>query len=74
MIKYSIKRDDMVTIITGDDKGKSGKVLKVIPKDSKVIVEGCNIAKKAIKPTDDNPKGGFITKEMPIHISNVKKS
>ena len=63
-----IKRDDMVTIIAGDDKGKSGKVLKVFPKDSKVIVEGCNIVKKAVKPSDNNPKGGFITKEKPIHI------
>lgn len=69
-----IKRDDIVTIIAGDDKGKSGKVLKVFPKDSKVIVEGCNIVKKSIKPNDNNPKGGFITKEKPIHISNVKKS
>ena len=69
-----IKRDDMVLVIAGDDKGKSGKVLKVLPKESKVIVEGCNVVKKAIKPSDNNPKGGFITKEKPIHISNVKKS
>lgn len=69
-----IKRDDMVLIIAGDDKGKTGKVLKVLPKESKVIVEGCNIVKKAIKPSDNNPKGGFISKEKPIHISNVKKS
>ncbi len=68
-----IKRDDIVTIIAGDDKGKSGKVLKVLPKDSKVIVEGCNIVKKSVKPSDSNPKGGFINKEKPIHISNVKK-
>ncbi len=74
MGKCFIKKDDMVTIITGDDKGKSGKVLKVLPKESRVIVEGCNIVKKAIKPTDNNPKGGFITKEKSIHISNVKKS
>ncbi|WP_181881775.1 50S ribosomal protein L24 [Helicobacter sp. MIT 14-3879] len=73
MIKFSIKRDDLVRIITGDDKGKEGKVLQVLPKKSKVIIEGCNVVKKAIKPTDDNPKGGFITKEKPIHISNVKK-
>lgn len=69
-----IKRDDMVLIIAGDDKGKTGKVLKVLPKESKVIVEGCNIVKKAIKPSDNNPKGGFVSKEKPIHISNVKKS
>lgn len=69
-----IKRDDMVVIIAGDDKGKTGKVLKVLPKESKVIVEGCNVVKKAIKPNDNNPKGGFVSKEKPIHISNVKKS
>ncbi|WP_181881514.1 50S ribosomal protein L24 [Helicobacter sp. MIT 99-5507] len=74
MIMAKIKRDDMVLIIAGDDKGKTGKVLKVLPKESKVIVEGCNIVKKAIKPSDNNPKGGFISKEKPIHISNVKKS
>lgn len=68
-----IKRDDIVTIIAGDDKGKNGKVLKVFPRDSKLIVEGCNIVKKSIKPSDNNPKGGFINKEKPIHISNVKK-
>ncbi|RAX53077.1 50S ribosomal protein L24 [Helicobacter sp. 16-1353] len=73
-MKLKIKKNDMVTIITGDDKGKEGKVLAVYPKDSKIIVEGCNIVKKAIKPTDDNPKGGFTEKEKPIHISNVKKS
>lgn len=74
MAKFSIKKNDMVTIIAGDDKGKAGKVLQVLPKDSKVVVEGCNIVKKTIKPTDDNPKGGFVEKEKPIHISNVKKS
>lgn len=74
MPKLSIKKNDIVKIITGDDKGKEGKVLQVLPKDFKVIVEGCNVVKKAIKPTDDNKKGGFISKEKPIHVSNVKKS
>lgn len=73
MAKVAIKKDDMVKVITGDDKGRSGKVLQVLPKDSKVIVEGCNVVKKAIKPNDANPKGGFVEKEKPIHISNVKK-
>lgn len=73
MGKMFIRRDDVVKIITGDDKGKTGKVLKVLPKDFKVIVSGCNFIKKSIKPSDNNPKGGFITKESPIHISNVKK-
>lgn len=73
MAKFKIKKGDMVKIIAGDDKGKSGKILHVFPKKSEVIVEGCKIAKKAIKPTEENKKGGFVNKEMPIHISNVKK-
>ncbi|AFI03431.1 50S ribosomal protein L24 [Helicobacter cetorum] len=73
-MKCKIKKDDMVKVIAGDDKGKVAKVLAVFPKTSEVIVEGCKVVKKAIKPTDDNPKGGFIQKEKPMHISNVKKA
>ncbi len=73
MVKYKVKKGDMVKIIAGDDKGKVGKVLSVSPKNGTLIVEGCKIAKKAIKPTEENKKGGFVSKEMPIHISNVKK-
>lgn len=72
-IKYKIKKGDTVTVITGDDKGKQGKVLKVIPDSGKVVVEGVKLAKKAVKPTEKNPDGGFNNKEMPIDISNVKK-
>ncbi len=72
-VKFKIKKGDKVKIITGDDKGKVGEVLKVMPKTSQVIVAGCKIAKKAVKPTEENPKGGFVEKEMPIHISNVAK-
>jgi len=72
-VKFKIKKGDTVKIIAGDDKGKEGEVLKVIPKKSQVIVAGCKIAKKAVKPTEENPNGGFIEKEMPIHISNVAK-
>jgi len=71
--KFKIKKGDIVEIIAGDDKGKTGEVLKVLPKKDAVIVAGCKIAKKAVKPTEDNPKGGFVNKEMPIHISNVRK-
>lgn len=72
-MKLKIKRGNIVKIIAGDDKGKEAKILRVFPKTNKVIVEGCNVAKKAIKPTEENKKGGFIQKEMPIHASNVKK-
>ncbi|NPA27786.1 MAG: 50S ribosomal protein L24 [Epsilonproteobacteria bacterium] len=71
--KFKIKKGDKVLVIAGDDKGKTGEVLKVIPKKDAVIVAGCKIAKKAVKPTEENKEGGFINIEMPIHISNVKK-
>ncbi len=73
MIKFKFKKGDTVKIIAGDDKGKTGEVLQVLPKKSQVIVKDCKVAKKAIKPTEKNPNGGFINKEMPIHISNVAK-
>ncbi|EDP8109921.1 50S ribosomal protein L24 [Campylobacter jejuni] len=72
-VKLKIKKGDSVKVITGDDKGKTGKVLAVYPKTLKVVVEGCKIAKKAIKPNEKNPNGGFINKEMPMDISNVAK-
>ncbi|MCX2683622.1 50S ribosomal protein L24 [Campylobacter sp. MIT 21-1685] len=71
--KLKIKKGDNVKIIAGDDKGKTAKVLAVLPKKNQILVEGCKIAKKAIKPSEKNPNGGFINKEMPIDISNVAK-
>lgn len=67
-----IKKGDTVLVITGKDKGKKGKVLSVIPKKERVVVEGVNIVKKHARPTQKNPKGGIITQEAGIHISNVK--
>ena len=72
-VKLKIKKGDTVKILAGDDKGKEAEVLKVMPKTSQVIVAGCKIAKKATKPTEQNPQGGFSEIEMPINISNVKK-
>ena len=66
-----IKKGDKVQVIAGAYKGTVAEVTKVFPKDSKVIVEGVNIVKKHMKPTQANPDGGIIEKEMPIHISNV---
>ena len=66
-----IKKGDMVQIITGKDKGKNGRVIKVlIPKD-RIIVEGLNMVNKHQRPTQDNPQGGIVQKEASIHISNV---
>lgn len=72
-MKLKIKKGDSVKVITGDDKGKTGKVLAVYPKTLKVVVEGCKVVKKAIKPSEKNPNGGFVNKEMPMNISNVAK-
>ena len=72
--KLKIKKGDNVTIIAGDDKGKTGEVLQVIPGKRQVIVKDCKVAKKTVKPDQDkNPEGGFMNKEMPIDISNVSK-
>jgi len=70
---YKIKKGDTVMVIAGDDKGTTGEVLQVLTKKDAVIVAGCKIAKKAVKPSEDNKEGGFDNVEMPIHISNVKK-
>lgn len=72
-VKLKIKKGDEVKIIAGDDKGKTAKVLAVYPKKNQVVVEGCKIVKKAVKPSEKNPKGGFIAKESPMDISNVAK-
>lgn len=73
MAKFKFKKGDTVEIIAGDDRGTKATVLAVMPKKNKVIVEGCKVAKKAIKPTEENPKGGHVNKEMPIDVSNVRK-
>ena len=66
-----IKKNDMVMVIAGNDRGKTGKVLKVFPKNNRVIIEGINIRKKHTKPTQKNPQGGILEKEASIHVSNV---
>lgn len=70
MIKLKVRKGDEVIVITGKDKGKVGKIQKVLPHDAKVIVSGINMAKKHTKPTRES-EGGILSKEMPIHISNV---
>jgi large subunit ribosomal protein L24 len=66
-----VKKDDMVQVITGDYKGATGKVLRVLCDENKVIVQGINLAKKHVRPSRRNPSGGRINIEQPIHISNV---
>ena len=67
-----IRKNDRVMVITGESKGKIGKVLKVFPDKERVIVEGVNFIKRHTRPNQQNPQGGIIEKEAPIHISNVK--
>lgn len=66
-----IKKGDKVKIIAGKDIGKTGAVLRVLPKKNKVVVEGINIVKKHVKPGTVSKEGGIIKKEMPISVSNV---
>ncbi|OMP30275.1 MULTISPECIES: 50S ribosomal protein L24 [Mangrovimonas] len=71
MTKLKIKSGDTVKVIAGDNKGSEGKVLKVFVDKNKAIVEGVNIVKKHTKPSAQNPQGGIVEKEAPIHISNL---
>ena len=68
--KLRIKRDDTVIVITGKEKGKIGRVLRVLPEDEKVIVEGVRRVKRHQKPVGEQP-GAIVEKEAPIHVSNV---
>ena len=66
-----ITKGDLVQVITGNNKGKTGRVIKVFLSKDKILVEGINIIKKHSRPTQDNPQGGIIEKEAAIHISNL---
>ena len=66
-----IRKGDMVKIISGNDKGKSGRVIKVFPNKDRIIVEGINVVKKHSRPSQENPQGAILEKEMSIHISNA---
>jgi len=68
-----VKKGDQVVVLAGKDRGRTGRVLRVLPKKDRVVVEGVNIIKRHTRPTQRNPKGGILEKEAPIHISNVKQ-
>ncbi|MCP4670108.1 MAG: 50S ribosomal protein L24 [Desulfobacula sp.] len=70
-MKIRIKKDDKVKVLTGKDKGKIGKVLKVAKKTNRVIIENINVVKVNQRPTQANPQGGIVEKNMPIHVSNL---
>ena len=71
MSKLHIKKGDTVYVNAGEDKGKTGKVTKVLVDKKRAIVEGVNIVSKSQKPSAKNPQGGFVKVEAPIHISNL---
>jgi len=66
-----VRKDDVVEVISGDDKGKRGKVLRVLAKEGKLVVEGINRTKKSVKPSKRNPQGGQLSVELPLDASNV---
>ncbi len=66
-----VRKGDQVMVTSGDHKGQIGEILEVITKSDKVLVKGVNIKTRHVRPTQLNPQGGMIQKEMPIHISNV---
>ncbi|NLI33175.1 MAG: 50S ribosomal protein L24 [Deltaproteobacteria bacterium] len=69
--KYHIKRNDTVVVVAGKDKGKRGKVMRIIPKKDRAIVEKLNMIKRHMKPNQQNRQGGILEREAPIHISNL---
>ncbi len=71
MSKLHIRKNDTVIVLAGEDKGKKGKVLKVLVEKQRAIVEGVNMVSKNTKPSAKNPQGGIIKQEAPIHISNL---
>lgn len=70
--KVHVKKGDMVLVIAGRDRGKKGKVLRVFPAKNTVLVEGVNIVKKHMRPTQELQQGGIISREAPLHASNVQ--
>ncbi len=69
--KLHVKRDDVVVVITGKDKGKRGKIISVVTKKETLYVEGVNIQKKHVKKNQQHPNGAILEREGPIHVSNV---
>lgn len=69
--KLHVKKEDSVIVISGKDKGKKGRIIAAYPRENRVLVEGVNMVKKHAKPTQNNPQGGILSQEAPIHVSNV---
>lgn len=70
-MSFRLKKDDLVIVVAGKDKGKTGKILRVLPKENRAIVEKVNIVKRHQKPSQKSPQGGIVEKEASIHLSNL---
>jgi large subunit ribosomal protein L24 len=70
-MKLKIKKNDVVRVIAGNDKGKEGRVIDVLPEKMRLVVEGVNVRKRHTRPTQATPQGAIVEREMPIHYSNV---
>lgn len=66
-----VRKGDMVMVTAGNEKGATGEVMRVLTKSGRVVVQGVNVRVKHLKPSQTNPQGGMVRREMPIHISNV---
>ena len=71
MSKLHIRKGDEVIVLAGDDKGRKGKVIKVLVTKQRALVEGVNMVSKSMKPSAKNPQGGIVKQEAPIHVSNL---
>jgi large subunit ribosomal protein L24 len=69
--KMKIKKEDNVIVIAGNNKGETGRVLQVYPKVQRILIEGINVRKRHTRPNQQSQQGGILSKELPIHISNV---
>ena len=71
-MSFHVRKGDEVEVITGSQRGRKGKILEVKTESLRVLIEGVNMIKRHVRPTQDNPKGGVVEREGSIHISNVK--
>jgi len=71
-LKHHVKKGDQVEVIAGNFRGSSGKILQVLPKKNRVLIEGVRLIKRHLRKSQDNPSGSIAEREGPIHISNVK--
>lgn len=70
--KLHVRTGDTVLVLAGKNRGRKGKILRVYPKSDRALVEGINLVKKAVRPTETSPEGGISEREAPIHVSNLK--